>query len=176
MKVNETGEGWMIFHFSIVLVHFIFCLLNFTVLSPFLIKYYHIMFIIIIIIIVFCPPWCNGWVIGVRWLGNSSTASGHSGLAGTVGPIYSLGCLDSFFFRARFALFHSLVSLLNIFFCFFVWFDAVLMHECLGKHSRMSSSFPIGNSHTEWYLFFLRQCNYKFTMRIRSEKLEILVH
>ena len=36
---NYTGGGKMIFHFSIVLVHFIFCLLSFMVLFPSLIKY-----------------------------------------------------------------------------------------------------------------------------------------
>ena len=41
----------MIFHFSIVQLHFGFCYVNFIVLFPYLIKYYHIMFIIIIIII-----------------------------------------------------------------------------------------------------------------------------
>ena len=39
--------GWMIFHFSIVQVNFVYCLLNFIVFFPFLIKYY-IIFIIII--------------------------------------------------------------------------------------------------------------------------------
>ena len=33
---------------------------------------------------------------------------------------------------------------------------AVPMPECLGKHSCMSSEFPISYSHTEWYLPFLR--------------------
>ena len=37
----------MIFHFSNVYVHFVFCQLNFIVLFPFHIKYYHILFIII---------------------------------------------------------------------------------------------------------------------------------
>ena len=40
--------GWMIFYFSIVQVHFIFCQLNFIELFPFLIKYYHILCIIIV--------------------------------------------------------------------------------------------------------------------------------
>ena len=38
----------MICHFSIVQVHFVFCQLNFIVLFPFLIKYYHILFIVIV--------------------------------------------------------------------------------------------------------------------------------
>ena len=40
--------GWMICHFSIIWVHFVFCQLYFIILFPFLIKYYHIMFIIIV--------------------------------------------------------------------------------------------------------------------------------
>ena len=36
----------MIFQFSIVQVHFVFCLMNFIVLFNYIIKYYHIMFII----------------------------------------------------------------------------------------------------------------------------------
>ena len=38
----------MISHFSNIQVHFVFCQLNFIVLFLFLIKYYHILFIIII--------------------------------------------------------------------------------------------------------------------------------
>ena len=38
----------MIFHFSIVQVHFVFLLIEFHVLFPFLIKYYHLMFIILV--------------------------------------------------------------------------------------------------------------------------------
>ena len=38
----------MIRHFSNIKVHFIFCQLNFIILFPFLIKYYHILFIIIV--------------------------------------------------------------------------------------------------------------------------------
>ena len=38
----------MIFHFSIVQVHFVFCLFNLIVLFLFLIKYYHILCIIIV--------------------------------------------------------------------------------------------------------------------------------
>ena len=40
--------GWMIFYFSLVKVHFVFCYLNSIVLFPYLIKYYHIVFIIIL--------------------------------------------------------------------------------------------------------------------------------
>ena len=38
----------MICHFSVVQVHFVFCQLNFIVLFPFLLKYYHILYIIIV--------------------------------------------------------------------------------------------------------------------------------
>ena len=46
--MREIGVGWMICHFSIIPVHFVFCSLNFIELYPFLIKYYHILFIIIV--------------------------------------------------------------------------------------------------------------------------------
>ena len=42
------GGGWMICHFSIVQVQFVFCQLNFIVLLLFLINYYNILFIIIV--------------------------------------------------------------------------------------------------------------------------------
>ena len=72
----------------------------------FLFKYYNIMFIII----VFSPPRGSGWVIGVGYLGNSSTASGRGDPRGTVGPSYSLGRRDFFYlFRARFTFFHTRV-------------------------------------------------------------------
>ena len=64
----------MIFYFSVVQVHFDFCLMNFIVLFPFLINDYHIMFIIII----FCPSGISGWVICVIYLSNSSAASWRS--------------------------------------------------------------------------------------------------
>ena len=38
----------MIYHFSDILVHFVFRQLNFIVLFPFFTKYYHILFIIIV--------------------------------------------------------------------------------------------------------------------------------
>ena len=45
---NIIGGGWMICHFLIVQVHFVVCQLNFIVLFPFLIKYYHMLFINIV--------------------------------------------------------------------------------------------------------------------------------
>ena len=50
---------------------------------------------------------------------------------------------------------------------------AFLMRECSGKHSRMSSPFPIAMLNGT---FFFRKWIYKCTMCIRSEKLEIVVH
>ena len=98
----------MICHFSNLLVHFVFCQLNFIVLFPFLIKYYHILFIII---------------------------------------VFRIGCdrpSGLHFFRAIFASFHTLTSLLVFFVCSLSYFIlAVLMRKCLGKHSCMSSPFPI---------------------------------
>ena len=42
------GGGWMICYLSNIEVHFVFCQLSFIVLLPFLIKYYHILFITIV--------------------------------------------------------------------------------------------------------------------------------
>ena len=88
-----------------------------------------------------------------------------------------IGRLD-FFSHVRFAFFPILTPLflpsLSVSFSYFIL--AVPMRECLGKHPCISSTFPIGYSHTEWYVFFFRQRNnYKRrTFRIRSEKVEIL--
>ena len=38
----------MIWHFSNIKIHFVFCQMNFIVLSPFLLKYHYIFFIIIV--------------------------------------------------------------------------------------------------------------------------------
>ena len=45
---DASWGGWMICHFLIIYVHFVFCQLNFIVLFPFRIKYYHILFISIV--------------------------------------------------------------------------------------------------------------------------------
>ena len=65
----------MIFHFSIVQVHF-FLLIEFIVLFPFLIKYYCVIFIII----VFSSPTVDSeWIISVGdYVDNSFTALGSS--------------------------------------------------------------------------------------------------
>ena len=52
-----NGGLSMICHFSIVQVHLVFCQLNFIVLFPFLIKYYHIMFIHIVIRVKLWSGW-----------------------------------------------------------------------------------------------------------------------
>ena len=92
------------------LVHFVFCQLNFIVLFPFLIKYYHILFIIIII---------------VFWLGCDRPTGPLLFV-----PALLLSILTPLFLPS------SSVSL-----SYFVL--AFPMRECLGKHSCMSSSFPI---------------------------------
>ena len=67
-----------------------------------------------------------------------------------------LGPRDSFFLSARFTSFHTHASLLTFFFCYFVLFhSAFLNRECLGKHSYMSSSFPIAKLNTSIF----RQCS-----------------
>ena len=75
------------------------------------------------------------------------------------------------FFRAFFASFYTHASLLTFFVCFFVLFGKTL--ECLGKHSCMSSPFPIAILNGT---FIFRQCDYKCIMCILSEKLEIVKH
>ena len=52
-----------------------------------------------------------------------------------------MGRRDFFLFRARFASFHTHVSLHR--FCLSHFILAVPMRECSGEHSSMSSSFPI---------------------------------
>ena len=42
------GGGWMICHFSIIYVNFVFLLIEFHCTFPYLMKYYNIMFIIIV--------------------------------------------------------------------------------------------------------------------------------
>ena len=46
--IGHIRGGWMICHFSNISVHFVLCQLNFMVLFLFLIKNYHILFIIIV--------------------------------------------------------------------------------------------------------------------------------
>ena len=46
--LSQEGGRWDDISFSSIQVHFVFCQLKFIVLFPFLIKYYHILFIIIV--------------------------------------------------------------------------------------------------------------------------------
>ena len=46
---------------------------------------------------------------------------------------------------------------------------AIPIRECMFGKIRVHK-FSISYSHTEWYFIFFRQCNYKCTMCIRSEK------
>ena len=85
-------------------------------------------------------PVGSGWTIGVDLLGNSSTVSGRSCPEGRwAGAIVSFG---TSYFRARFTSFHAHASL--IFYYFSVLFHSYCSYEqVFGKHSCMSSSFPI---------------------------------
>ena len=46
--VDDPIFALLIYHFSVVQDHFVFCQLNFIVLFPLVIKYYHILYIIIV--------------------------------------------------------------------------------------------------------------------------------
>ena len=102
------GEGGWFVIFRLFKSIFFFGQLNFIVLFPFLIKYYHILFIVI-----------------VFWLG----CDRMSGLLFFV-PALLLSTLAPLFLSS------SSVSL-----SYFIL--AVPMRECLGKHSCMSSTFPL---------------------------------
>ena len=126
----------MIYNFSTIQVHFVFCWLNFILHFPYLIKY-NILFIIIIF-----------------WLGYDR----QSGLFFLSPLCFCLHSRLSSYLLRLFILFRSCCSHARV-------FRKTWVHE-----------FPISYSHTEWYLLFFWQCNYKCTMFIRSEKLEIVVH
>ena len=111
---KDYGGGWMICHFLIISVHFVFCSLNFIVLFPFLIKFYQIMFVIIVFRLGCYRP--SGLLLFVPAV-----------LFSMLTPLF---CVSSSVSLSYFVL-------------------AVPMRECLGKHSCMSSPFPI--NHTEWY-------------------------
>ena len=103
---------------------FLFCQLNFIVLFPFLIKYYHILFII------------------VFWLG----CDRPSGLLFFV-PALLFSILTPLFLPP--CLFSS-VSLSY-------YILAVPMRNCLGKHSCMSSPFPIAILNGTFFFALWRQ-------------------
>ena len=77
--------------------------------------------------------------------------------------------MNFFFMPALLLSILSFISLPTSFVSLAYFILAVAMRERLGKHSCMSSTFPIvilnGTS-------FFRKCNYKCIMCIRSEKLE----
>ena len=70
------------------------------------------------------------------------------------------GLLFSFVFR--FSSFHTHASLLTFFVCFFILFHFFCSHARVFGKTRVHE-FLISYSHTEWYLFFFQQCNYKCT-------------
>ena len=70
--------------------------------------------------------------------GNSSTASGSSRPEGTKGSSYIVKAKGLIFFVP------SVLYMFTLLLCFFVIFrSSVIMQKCLGKHSCMSSPFPI---------------------------------
>ena len=82
--------------------------------------------------------------------------------------------MGHFFFRACFPSIHNHFSLLT----FFSY--SVLLHSCC-SHAPMFGKtlvheFLIYYSQSEWYMLFFKLFNYKFTMCILSENVEILVH
>ena len=109
LTLADSGEGgWFVIFRIFKSILFCFCQMNFIVLFPFLIKYYHILFIII-----------------VFWLG-CDRPSGHIFFMPTL--LFSI--LTPLFLPP------SSVSL-----SYFIL--AAPMRKCLGKHSCMSSPFPI---------------------------------
>ena len=99
----------MIFHFSIIQVHFVFCFLNFFVLFPYLVKYYNTMLCLLLL-------YFEEVIIGRRDF-----------LLRTC-PLLSI-LMPSFLPSSSVPLAYFILP--------------VLMRECLGKHSRMSSPFPL---------------------------------
>ena len=97
----------MICHFSNIKVHFVFCQLNFIVLFPFLIKYFHILFIIVFRLGCDRP---SGLLLFVPAV-----------LFSILTPLF---CVSSSVSLSYFVL-------------------AVPIRKCLGKHSCISSPFPI---------------------------------
>ena len=71
-----------------------------------------------------------------------------------------IGLRNFFLLCTRFASFYSHTSLLIFFFCYFILFLSCCPHvRVFGK--TLVHEFHISCSHTELYLFFFRQCNYK---------------
>ena len=136
--LEHNGWGLMIFHFSIVQLHFVFGQINLIVPLPYLIKY-----LILFIIIVF-------------WLGIDRPVR----LSFLSYPVYFFSSSHlSSYLLFPIVLFHSCCSHARV-------FGKTLVHE-----------FPISCIHSErMRIVFFRQCIYKCTMCIWSEKVEILKH
>ena len=65
---------------------------------------------------------------------------------------YAVG---TYFFRARFASFHTHASLLTFFVCFFILFRSCCSHARVFGKTHVHE-FPMSYSHTEWYLLLSR--------------------
>ena len=135
INLNDGGE-WMIFHFSIVQVHFVFCWLNFIVLFPLFYKIlqYYICYYCIL------------------------ARLGHHDV----------------FFCASFTSFHTLASLLTFF--VLLCLISFLQFLCTSAWENTRPWVPYFLEPYWMVLAFFRQCNYKCTLYIWSEKLEIVVH
>ena len=80
---------------------------------------------------------------------------------------------DFFFFRARFASFHTHASLLIFLFCFRILFHSCCSHvQVFGK--TLVHEFHIPNSHTEWYLFFTHGATTRAHFVSGAKKLKFL--
>ena len=102
--VRIRRAGWIIYHFTLILVDFIFCQLNLIVLFPYLIKYYHILFIVI-----------------VFWLGCDRPSIGTSFFRARFASFHTHASLLVFFI-CFFVLFHSCCSHARV-------FGKILVHE-----------------------------------------------
>ena len=109
---------------------------------------------------------CLGCRCRLSSLGNSSTASRSSAHGGTVSPNYSYA-IGSQFFRARCTSFHIHSSYI-LPLCLSYFILAVPMRKCSGKHSCMSSTFPIAILNGP---LFFRQAKLSLWPKLRLSKL-----
>ena len=143
------------------------CLSTFYILkiefhcTVFHLRYSYIILILVKLYYIFAPRG-SGWIIGVgkvRYVIHAlprgvATPMGRWGRANSLGPLGRRDVGACFI-----VLFHSCCSHSRV-------FGKTLLYE-----------FHISYSHTEWYLLFSDSAiNYKCTMCIRSEKVEILMH
>ena len=101
------------------------------------------------------PPGGSGWIIGVGWLGNSSTPWGRREWeknivfnifagGGEAVPARAIIIIPYFlFFCARIISFHTHASFLT-FFCFFVLFHSCCSHACVFEKTLLH----------EFYIFY----------------------